>query len=144
MAFKGHFEHALDAKHRLSIPSRFRDAFPDGVVLSKDTDACITVSSPDAHDARVQGALAGKNPLGSQYKQIQRFFQGNSFEMELDSAGRVTLPPPLRAHAGIDKEVIVTGVDDHLELWSREGWDTEQQMLDRVMGEVTDALGDPS
>jgi MraZ protein len=144
MAFRGHYEHSLDAKHRLSIPSKFRDAFSEGLVLSKDTDACITVSSPDAHEARVRGALAGRNPLGSQYKRIQRYFQGNSFEMELDSAGRVVLPAPLLAHAGIEKEVIVAGVDDHLELWSSEGWIEQQHLLDSVMGEVTDSLGDPS
>ena len=85
MAFRGHYEHSLDAKHRLSIPSRFRDAFSDGLVLSKDTDACITVWTPEAHEATVSRALAGKNPLGRDYKQIQRFFQGNSFEAELDS-----------------------------------------------------------
>jgi MraZ protein len=144
MAFRGHYEHSLDAKHRLSIPSKFRDAFSEGLVLSKDTDACITVSSPEAHETRVRGALAGQNPLGSQYKRIQRYFQGNSFEMELDSAGRVILPSPLLAHAGIEKEVIVAGVDDHLELWSSEGWIEQQRLLDSVMGEVTDSLGDPS
>jgi MraZ protein len=144
MAFRGHYEHSLDAKHRLSIPSKFRDAFAEGLVLSKDTDACITVSSPDAHETRVRGALAGQNPLGSQYKRIQRYFQGNSFEMELDSAGRVILPAPLLAHAGIEKEVIVAGVDDHLELWSSEGWTEQQSLLDSVMGEVTDSLGHPS
>jgi MraZ protein len=144
MAFRGHYEHSLDAKHRLSIPSKFREAFSDGLVLSKDTDACITVSSPEAHETRVRDALAGQNKLGSQYKRIQRYFQGNSFEVELDSAGRVILPGPLLAHAGIEKEVIVTGVDDHLELWSTEGWNEQQAMLDQVMGEVTDSLGHPS
>ena len=143
MAFRGHYEHSLDAKHRLSIPSKFREAFSDGLVLSKDTDACITVSSPGAHETRVRAALENKNPLGSQYKRIQRYFQGNSFEVELDSAGRVILPAPLLAHAGIEKEVVVTGVDDHLELWSAQGWTEQQALLDQVMGEVTDSLGDP-
>ena len=144
MAFRGHYEHSLDAKHRLSIPSKFREAFSDGLVLSPDTDACITVSSPAAHEQRVAQALEGKNPLGSQYKRIQRYFQGKSFEVELDSAGRVNIPASLLAHAGIQKEVVVTGVHDHLELWSAEGWTEQQAMLDQVMGEVTDSLGDPS
>ena len=144
MAFRGHYEHSLDAKHRLSIPSKFREAFSDGLVLSKDTDACITVSSPDAHESRVRGALEGMNALDPRYKQIQRFYQGNSFELELDSAGRVILPAPLLAHAKIEKDVVVTGVDDHLELWSAQGWADQQATLDRVMGEVTESLGHPS
>ncbi len=144
MAFRGHFEHSLDAKHRLSIPSRYRTAFASGLVLSKDAETCITAWPPEAHEKMVDRALTGKNPLGSEFKRIQRYFQGNSFDLELDSAGRVTLPPTLLAHARVEKEVVVAGVGDHLEVWSRDGWNSEQSALDAVIGEVTDALGDPS
>jgi len=92
----------------------------------------------------VRQALEGKNRLSSEYKRIQRYFQGNSFEVELDSAGRVVLPAPLLAHARIEKEIVVTGVDDHVELWSSQGWADQQALLDQVMGEVTDSLGHPS
>ena len=144
MRFRGHFEHSLDAKHRLSIPSRYRTAFPSGLVLSKDSDACITVSTPEAHEKKVDRAIGGLNPLGPEYKRIQRFFQAFSFDLELDSAGRVTLPAKLLAHAGVDKEVVVAGVGEHLEVWSREGWQAEQEALDAGIGEVTSSLGDPS
>jgi MraZ protein len=144
MAFRGHFEHSLDAKHRLSIPSRFRAAFASGLVLAKDSDACISVWTPEAHEHTVDRALQGKNPLGSEYKRIQRFFQANSFDLELDSSGRVTLPPPLMSHAGVEKEVVVAGVGDHLEVWGSGRWQEEQVALDASIGEVTDSLGDPS
>lgn len=144
MAFRGHFEHSLDAKHRLSIPSRYRNAFGSGLVLSKDSDACITVSTPEAHEAKVDGAVIGLNPLGPEYKRIQRYFQGNSFDLDLDSAGRVTLPAHLLAHAGVDREVVVAGVGGHLEVWSREGWQAEQEALDASIEEVTSCLGDAS
>jgi len=144
MAFRGHYEHSLDAKHRLSIPSRFRAAFSSGLVLAKDSDACISVWTPDAHESTVERALGAKNPLGSEYKRIQRFFQANSFDLELDSSGRVTLPPPLMSHAGVEKEVVVAGVGDHLEVWSNESWQEEQVALDASIGEVTDSLDDPS
>ena len=144
MAFRGHFEHSLDAKHRLSIPSRYRTAFGSGLVLSKDSDACITVSTPEAHEQKVDRALSGRNPLSSEYKRIQRYFQGNSFDLDLDAAGRVTVPAKLLAHAGVDKEVVVAGVGEHLEVWSREGWQAEQEALDAGIGEVTNSLGDPS
>ena len=105
MAFRGHYEHSLDAKHRLSIPSRFRTAFSSGLVLAKDTDACISAWTPEAHEATVERALAGRNPFGREYRGLQRYFQANSFDMELDSSGRVTLPPPpaagFRSRGGI-------------------------------------------
>ncbi len=144
MAFRGHYEHSLDAKHRLSIPARFRAAFSSGLVLAKDTDACISAWTPEAHESTVERALAGRNPFGREYKGLQRYFQANSFDIELDSSGRVTLPPPLMEHAGIEKEVVVAGVGDHIEVWGRERWQEEQQALDASIGEVTDSLGDAS
>ncbi len=144
MAFRGHYEHSLDAKHRLSIPARFRAAFSSGLVLAKDTDACISAWTPEAHESTVERALADRNPFGREYKGLQRYFQANSFDIELDSSGRVTLPPPLMEHAGIEKEVVVAGVGDHIEVWGRERWQEEQQALDASIGEVTDSLGDAS
>jgi MraZ protein len=144
LAFRGHYEHSLDAKNRLSIPAKFRAALASGVVLAKDSEPCVAVWTPERHEAIIERAVAGLNPLGSEYKKIARFFQANSFEVELDAAGRATLPPPLLGHAGIEKEVVVAGVGDHLEVWGRERWNQEQRSLDAQIGEVTDRLGDPS
>lgn len=144
MAFRGHYDHSLDAKHRLSIPARFRADFSSGLVLSKDTDACISVWTPRGHETTVERALQGKNPLGSEYKKTQRFFQWHSFDQELDSSGRVTLPAALMEHARVTKEVVVAGVGDHIEIWDKELWQSEQDALDATIGEVTDSLGDPA
>ena len=82
--------------------------------------------------------------MGPEYRKLSRFYQGNSFEIDLDSAGRVTLPPPLLAHAAIEKEVVVVGVGDHLEVWGRGRWEDEQESLDAEIEEVTGRLGHPS
>ena len=100
MAFRGHFEHSLDAKNRLAIPARFRAAFSGGTVLSKDPETCVAVWTPETHESIIERALGGLNPMGSEYRKLSRFYQGNSFEIDLDASGRVTLPPPLLAHAG--------------------------------------------
>ncbi len=144
MAFRGHYEHSLDAKNRLSIPAKFRPAFSAGVVLAKDPEPCVAAWTPQSHEAIIDRALTGLNPLGSQYRKVSRFYQGNSFEVELDAAGRVTLPPSLLAHAHIEKAVVVVGVGDHLEVWSHDRWDAERQALDSEIEEVTRDLGNPS
>ena len=144
MSFRGHYEHSLDAKNRLSIPARFRASFSSGVVLAKDPETCVAVWTPETHEAIIERAFAGLNPMGSEYRKLSRFYQGNSFEMELDASGRVTLPAPLLAHTGIEKEVVVVGVGDHLEVWGRERWQQEQEALDAEIGEVTERLGNPS
>jgi MraZ protein len=144
MDFGGHYEHSLDAKNRLSIPARFRAAFSSGVVLGLEADPCLTAWEPAAHSENIKRSLAEVNPLSAKYRRIRRFYQGNSFPLELDASGRVTLPPPLLAHANIDKEVVVVGVGDHLELWDQGRWLEEQQALVAGIGEVTEDLGDPS
>jgi MraZ protein len=144
LAFRGHYEHSLDAKNRLSIPARFRAPFSDGVVLAKSPEACVTVWTPAQHESLIERALGSLNPMGSEYRKLSRFYQGNSFEIELDGAGRVTLPPPLLAHASIEREVVVAGVGDHLEVWGRGRWDDEQRRLDAEIEEVTERLGHAS
>jgi MraZ protein len=144
LAFRGHYEHSLDAKNRLSIPARFRAAFSSGVVLAKSPEPCVAVWTPETNEAIIERALSGLNPMGSEYRKLSRFYQGNSFEIELDAAGRVTLPPPLLAHAAIEKEVVVVGVGDHLEVWGRTRWEDEQRRLDSEIEEVTERLGHPS
>jgi MraZ protein len=144
LAFRGHFEHTLDAKNRLSIPARFRAAFSSGTVLAKDPETCVAVWPSETHEAIIERALAGLNPVGSEYRKLSRFYQGNSFDIDLDASGRVTLPSSLLSHAGIEKEVVVVGVGDHLEVWGQERWRREQEALDAEIGEVTDRLGNPS
>ena len=144
MAFQGHYEHSLDAKHRLSIPSRFRNAFSDGIVLSKDTDSCLTVWTADGQRADHRARARGQEPARPRVQADPALLPGQLVPVELDGSGRVIVPPPLIAHAGIEKEVVVAGVGDHLEVWSRDRWGEEQAALDGSIGEVTEGLGDPS
>jgi MraZ protein len=144
LAFRGHFEHSLDAKNRLSIPTRFRTAFSSGTVLAKTPEPCVAIWTPETNEAIIERALSGLNPMGAEYRKASRFFQGNSFEVDLDASGRVTLPSPLLTHAGIERDVVVVGVGDHLEVWARQRWQEEQQALDAEIGEVTERLGNPS
>ena len=144
MAFRGHFEHSLDAKNRLSIPARFRAAFADGVVLSKDSEPCVALWTPSGHEETVGTALAGLNPLGPERKRVSRYLQANSWDLEMDKASRVTVTSALLTHAGLEREVVVAGVGDHLELWSRDRWEAEQRSLDDNIAELTEGLGNPS
>ena len=134
----------MDAKNRLSIPARFRASFSGGTVLAKDPEPCVAIWTPEAHESIIERALAGLNPMGSEYRKLSRFYQGNSFEIPLDASGRVTLPAPLLTHSGIAKDVVVVGVGDHLEVWGADRWRTQQEALDAEIEEVTERLGDPS
>ena len=144
MAFRGHFEHSLDAKNRLSIPARFRAAFSTGTVLAKGIEPCVAVWTAESHEANVERALGELNPMSGDYRRVARYLQGNSWDTELDASGRVILPSQLLEHTGIQKEVVVVGVGDHLEVWAKERWHEQQDSLDAEIGEVTERLGNPS
>jgi MraZ protein len=125
LTFRGTFEHALDAKHRLTIPAKFRGALSNGVVLAPshevETGAPRTVAiwTPDAYDEFTQSSLAGLNPFSPKARELKRFFFNASFDTELDAANRVMIPIPLLDYAGLGKEVVVTGSGECLEVWDR-------------------------
>ena len=125
MNFRGTFEHALDAKHRLTIPAKFRAALAEGVVLAPSHEVevgaprTVAIWTPQAYDQFTQSALAGLNPFEPKARELKRFFFNASFDTELDAANRVMIPTPLLDYAGLSKEVMVTGSGECLEVWDR-------------------------
>jgi MraZ protein len=125
LIFRGTFEHALDAKHRLTVPSKFRAALAGGVVLAvspetaPDTPRSIAIWTPDGYEAFTAAALTGRTPLSPVGRDLRRVLYGNSHDTELDSANRVMIPPALMQYAGLAKDVVVTGSGDCLEVFDR-------------------------
>jgi MraZ protein len=144
VAFRGHFEYALDAKNRLNVPAKIRAAFSGGVVLAQDVEPCVTIWVPEAFERWTHSFLADLNPLSTERRKLTRYFAGTSFDAELDSAGRVTLNPALIDHAGIDREVTIVGNLDHLEVWDRRRWVEERTSLNQDISGIAESLGHPS
>ena len=125
MILRGTFEHALDAKHRLTVPSKFRAALAGGVVLaaSPETTAAaprsIAIWTPDGYESYTAAALTGLSPISPEARDLKRFFFNYSHDTELDSAHRVMIPPSLMDYAGLDREVVVTGSGECLEVFDR-------------------------
>lgn len=141
MVFRGTFDYSLDAKNRLTVPARFRAALAEGVVLAKGLERCVTLWTPKGFDAYTQGALAGFHPLSPEAQKLKRFFNANSLDTELDSAGRIGLPSFLLEHAGLSKEVVVTGSSDALEIWDRAVWAEYNAALASDVHDITASLG---
>jgi MraZ protein len=144
LAFRGRYDYALDAKNRLTVPPKFRRAFADGVVIANDSDPCITLWTPEDFESFTQSFLAGRSHLSEERRKLTRYFAGNSFDAELDSAGRVTLNPSLLAHAGMGKDVVVVGVLDHLEAWDRARFEAHQEELNAEVAEIARNVGHAS
>ncbi len=125
MIFRGTFEHSLDAKHRLTVPARYRAELAGGVVLavSPETEPgspkSIAIWRPEDYEVFTSAALTGVNPLSSRSRELQRLLFNNSHEVEPDSANRLMIPQALLNYAGLTKDVTVTGSGQCLEVWDR-------------------------
>lgn len=125
MIFRGTFEYALDAKHRLTMPAKYREALADGIVLAFSPEIepggarALSIWQAEVYDARAQQALANVNPLSPRAREARRALYNYAWELELDAAYRLMIPAQARAFAGLDKEVVITGSGDCLEVWDR-------------------------
>jgi MraZ protein len=125
LIFRGTFEYALDAKHRLTVPAKYRAALAGGVVLafSPETETgsarSLSIWRTEDYDEYAQAALSGVNPLLPRAREMQRLLNNNSFDLELDSANRVMIPSSAMNFAGLTKDVVITGSGPCLEVWDR-------------------------
>lgn len=122
MAFRGNYEHSLDAKNRLTIPSKLRDQLGGEIVIGKSLESCGAIWTPEGFDSYTDAFLRDLHPLSDEARDLTAYFSGNSFDSELDKAGRAMVPGDILGHAGIDREVIVVGAHDHIQLWSPAAW----------------------
>ncbi|MFN8188218.1 MAG: division/cell wall cluster transcriptional repressor MraZ [Gaiellales bacterium] len=120
--FLGEYEHTLDDKNRLTLPAKFRDAFVEGAVVTRGMDGCLSVYAKSDWERFVSVRLGELDPFSSEARQIERFLFSGAAEAEPDRQGRVMIPSALLAHAKLDREVVVAGVRDHVEIWDRATW----------------------
>jgi MraZ protein len=136
----GEYEHTLDDKNRLTLPARFRQAFADGIVVTRGMDGCLYAYTSGDWDALVRSRLATLDPLSQEGRRMQRFFFSGAAETELDKQGRVGLPAALLQHAKLGRDVVVAGVHDHLEIWDRDAWRRELAEVEGSAEHVAERL----
>ena len=118
----GAHEHTIDDKNRLTLPAKFRQAFADGVVITRGLDGCLFAYRRPDWDRLVESQLATLDPLSQEGRRIHRFFFSGAAEADIDKQGRVMVPRELIEHAGLGREIVVAGVNDRLEIWDRSLW----------------------
>ncbi len=148
MIFRGTFEHALDSKHRLTVPAKFRAALADGVVLaashevSPGSPRSVSIWTPDSYEAFTELTLSGLNPSSPKARELKRFFFNSSFDAELDSANRLMIPPTLMRYASLDKDLVVTGSGECIEVWNRGAYDGYREDILTRIPDIAASLGD--
>ena len=136
----GEYEHSLDDKNRLTLPAKFRAAFAGGVVLTRGMDGCLYAYRREDWDALVETRLAALDPLSKEGRRMQRFFFSGASVVEPDKQGRVMIPGALIEHGGLRRDVVVSGVRDHLEIWDRAKWRRELKEVEGSAEDVAERL----
>ena len=119
--FMGDYNHTIDAKGRLIIPSKFREALGSEFVLTKGLDGCLFVFPMKEWEA-FEEKLRSLPLIDKNARKFSRFFLAGASTCELDKQGRILVPGTLREFAQMDKEVVLTGMLDRIEVWSKEQW----------------------
>ncbi len=119
--FLGEFQHTIDDKNRLTLPAKFRESFADGLIMTKGFENCLFVFSK-AEWPRIEDKIRSLALLKKDARKLSRFFFGGANEDVPDKNGRVVVPGHLKAFAELDKEIVIVGVSNRLEIWSKANW----------------------
>ena len=133
--FRGSSFHTIDTKGRIIIPARFRDVIKadgaDGVMVSR-MDSCL-VGYPFNEWRKIEAKILAMAEKSENMRRFRRVFIGGAFECNCDKQDRILIPPSLRQYAVFEKEIVLVGVLDHFEIWSRDNWDNENLNLEEDM-----------
>ncbi|MDY6104710.1 MAG: division/cell wall cluster transcriptional repressor MraZ [Acetatifactor sp.] len=135
--FMSEYNHTVDAKGRLIIPSKFREILGDEFVISKGMDGCLFVYANDDWKA-FEEKLTSLPLINKEARQFARFFLAGAAQVEVDKQGRILLPASLRSFANLDKDVVLVGVGSRIEIWDKEKY--EALSADENMDDIANAM----
>ena len=119
----GKYNHSLDSKNRIIIPSKLKEQLGARITIMRGSDKCLTMYSEEEWESYAK--KISELPK-TQVREITRYLYSNSIEVQPDSQGRVMLQPEMLAFAGITKNIITVGCGKYAEIWSEEVWNEQQ------------------
>ena len=122
--FLGEYQHSLDAKGRIILPSKFRALLAGGCVLTRGQDKCLAIYPREEWEA-VSARLRESSQSSRKVRDFLRIWYASAVEGEPDKQGRINIPEHLREYAGLQRDVMVNGRGELVEIWSRDRWDDQ-------------------
>lgn len=126
--FMGEFNHSIDSKGRIIIPSKFREDLGDEFVITLGLDGCLFAYP--SNEWQIFVSKLQTLPGTKEARQLQRYFMACASACELDKQGRILIPARLRENAALDKDIVFVGVLNKIEIWSKERWDSNNDYDD--------------
>jgi MraZ protein len=139
--FMGEYQHTIDEKGRIIVPLKFREGLGEKFIVTRGIERCLYTYSMDQWEI-VSERFRSLNSMQPGARFIQRSMISGAHECELDKQGRILLPHHLREYSVLEKECVVLGVNNHVEIWSKSKWteyfDTNQQEFYETAGKLLD------
>lgn len=139
--FIGEYKHNLDSKGRLAIPAKFRSLLDKGAVVTRGLDNCLFLY-PKEQWQKIAEKLANLPISQAKARAFSRLMLAGAMDVDFDVQGRITLPEYLRQFSGLEKNTIVAGLYDRLEIWDEEKWNKYKQGAENESTEIAEALGE--
>ncbi len=134
----GEYQYTVDAKGRLFIPVKFREDLGESFVVTKGLDDCLFVYSEEQWNKLLEKI----NALPMSQRDIRRFVLAGATQVDLDKQGRILLPQNLREHAKLERDVVIIGVSERVEIWDKERWENAVNTLtSEAVAEKMEELG---
>lgn len=120
--FIGEYNHTLDKKGRIIIPSKFRPNLGEKFIMTKGLDNCLFIYPMEEWE-KFEDKLKTLPLTNRDARAFVRFFFAGATECSLDKQGRILIPANLRSHSNLEKDAIVIGVSTRIEIWSEDDWE---------------------
>lgn len=139
--FMGEYQHNIDIKGRMIVPAKFREALGESFVLTRGLDQCLFAYPME--EWKLLEEKLKKLPLTKKdARSFTRFFFSGAVECEVDKQGRINIPQTLRSYSKLDKECVVIGVSNRIEVWSKEAWEGYLSESEESFAEIAENLMD--
>ncbi len=138
--FVGQFEHALDAKGRIVLPASFRSSFDQSGFLTKGSEGCLALLTPERFRDIAQ-TMASRSEEGDvRHRSAKRSFGAGAARILPDKQGRIAVPEDLRSFANLERECVIVGVIDEVEIWDRSRWQEITEVGDSLLESPDDFI----
>ena len=136
--FMGEYNHTIDAKGRLIVPAKFREQLGEAFVITNGNDGCLNIYTREDWETFLEKLQLLPNNGDS--RKLKRKLVAQANDVELDKQGRILVPPALREHAGLSKDVVLAGVIDKIEIWDKDRWEEQADVSD--IDDIAERLAD--
>jgi len=136
----GQYDHTIDSKKRLALPAKFRGELGDKVIITKGVENCLVIYTEKEWET--MSTKLSNLPISQiEARSFTRFVLAGAMEITLDKLGRVLIPDYLKEYAGLDKNVVICGLSNRLEVWDSAKWDAYRKNDEKGVVEIVSKLG---